>query len=67
MGISRLIKCDCCKLEKFEDVFGVGWTGWGKLSGVVDSTWLERGEGEITLCPECLKPVVDLIEKRRTT
>ena len=64
MPISRTIKCEVCKREEIEVVYGVGWPGWGRLDGVVDGN---QGEGCLNLCPEDLLPVIELLEKRRKT
>lgn len=65
MAISRLIKCDVCGREEFEVVYGVGWPGWGHLAGATDDKAPGKEEGHITLCPDDLAPILELLESRR--
>lgn len=56
MGIQpRFVKCDIenCTSTCREDKFGEGFSGWGRLKGV-----LNKGKEEPYLCPKCLKLIM---------
>ena len=62
MAMLRTNKCDVCGKEETEKEYASGWKGWGQLHGVVDG---QGAEGSLTLCPDDLRPVIELLESRR--
>lgn len=58
MAITRTIECDKCHKTQTEPVPNVGWQGWGAIHGVE-----LNGVANPNLCPECLAPVMEFIDK----